>query len=74
MRFRKLGSSDLEVSEISLGSWLTFSGGVEFEHLRPIAAEAGLSLAAIDEALGDAPVRWAHPALQPEARQRQGKP
>src|SRR3954464_5640460 len=31
MRFRKLGSSDLEVSEISLGSWLTFAGGVEFE-------------------------------------------
>src|SRR3954464_768566 len=31
MRFRKLGSSDLEVSEISLGSWLTYSGGVAFE-------------------------------------------
>jgi aryl-alcohol dehydrogenase-like predicted oxidoreductase len=29
MNFRKLGSSDLEVSEISLGSWLTYSGGVE---------------------------------------------
>ena len=28
MRYRKLGSSDLEVSEISLGSWLTYSGGV----------------------------------------------
>src|SRR3954447_17432449 len=34
MRFRKLGSSDLEVSEISLGSWLTFSGGVEFDQTR----------------------------------------
>jgi len=34
MRYRKLGSSDLEVSEISLGSWLTYSGGVEFEHTR----------------------------------------
>jgi aryl-alcohol dehydrogenase-like predicted oxidoreductase len=31
MRYRKLGSSDLEVSEISLGSWLTYSGGVGFE-------------------------------------------
>ncbi len=31
MRYRKLGSSDLEVSEISLGAWLTFAGGVEFE-------------------------------------------
>jgi aryl-alcohol dehydrogenase-like predicted oxidoreductase len=31
MRYRKLGSSDLEVSEISLGSWLTYSGGVARE-------------------------------------------
>jgi aryl-alcohol dehydrogenase-like predicted oxidoreductase len=31
MNYRKLGSSDLEVSEISLGSWLTYSGGVERE-------------------------------------------
>jgi aryl-alcohol dehydrogenase-like predicted oxidoreductase len=29
MRYRRLGSSDLEVSEISLGSWITFSGEVE---------------------------------------------
>ncbi len=28
MQFRRLGASDLEVSEISLGSWLTYSGGV----------------------------------------------
>jgi aryl-alcohol dehydrogenase-like predicted oxidoreductase len=34
MNYRKLGSSDLEVSEISLGSWLTFSGGVAFEQTR----------------------------------------
>jgi aryl-alcohol dehydrogenase-like predicted oxidoreductase len=31
MNRRKLGDSDLEVSEISLGSWLTYSGGVERE-------------------------------------------
>ncbi len=31
MNRRKLGSSDIEVSEISLGSWLTYSGGVERE-------------------------------------------
>jgi aryl-alcohol dehydrogenase-like predicted oxidoreductase len=28
MRYRKLGASDLEVSEISLGSWLTYGGGI----------------------------------------------
>ncbi|HEX9481161.1 MAG TPA: aldo/keto reductase family protein [Solirubrobacteraceae bacterium] len=31
MKLRKLGSSPLEVSEISLGSWLTYSGGVSRE-------------------------------------------
>src|SRR5262245_14001085 len=29
MRFRRLGDSDIEVSEISLGSWLTYGAGVE---------------------------------------------
>ena len=31
MKLRQLGDSDLEVSEISLGSWLTYSGGIERE-------------------------------------------
>ncbi len=31
MQRRRLGDSDLEVSEISLGSWLTYAGGVERE-------------------------------------------
>jgi aryl-alcohol dehydrogenase-like predicted oxidoreductase len=29
MEFRQLGDSDIEVSEISLGSWLTYGAGVE---------------------------------------------
>jgi aryl-alcohol dehydrogenase-like predicted oxidoreductase len=31
MELRRLGDSDLEVSAISLGSWLTYSGGIERE-------------------------------------------
>ena len=34
MKYRKLGWSDLEVSEISLGSWLTYGVGVEAEAAR----------------------------------------
>ena len=34
MKYRKLGNSDLEVSEISLGSWLTYGVGVEAEQTR----------------------------------------
>jgi aryl-alcohol dehydrogenase-like predicted oxidoreductase len=32
MNFRQLGDSEIEVSEISLGSWLTYGAGVEREH------------------------------------------
>ena len=34
MKYRKLGDSDLEVSEISLGSWLTYGVGVEADAAR----------------------------------------
>lgn len=46
MRYRKLGSSDLEVSEISLGSWLTYAGGVAAERARECtdaAFDAGIN-------------------------------
>ena len=35
MKYRKLGDSDLEVSEISLGSWLTYGVGVEATRRAP---------------------------------------
>jgi 1-deoxyxylulose-5-phosphate synthase len=42
MEYRQLGSSTLRVSEIALGSWLTYSGGVARDR----------SVACIDRALG----------------------
>ncbi len=46
MELRRLGDSDLEISEISLGSWLTYSGGVERERTEACtraAFEAGVN-------------------------------
>jgi aryl-alcohol dehydrogenase-like predicted oxidoreductase len=40
MRYRRLGSSDLEVSEISLGSWLTYGGGVGRQQAEACVAKA----------------------------------
>jgi 1-deoxyxylulose-5-phosphate synthase len=40
MRRRQLGSSDLQVSEISLGSWLTYGGGVERERAEACVEKA----------------------------------
>src|SRR3954451_11402990 len=40
MKYRKLGDSDLEVSEISLGSWLTYGVGVEADKARLCLEEA----------------------------------
>jgi aryl-alcohol dehydrogenase-like predicted oxidoreductase len=34
MNYRRLGTSELEVSEISLGSWLTYAGGVPLAQTR----------------------------------------
>jgi aryl-alcohol dehydrogenase-like predicted oxidoreductase len=46
MRYRNLGSSDLKVSEISLGAWLTYAGGIEMEQTRACteaAFDAGIN-------------------------------
>jgi aryl-alcohol dehydrogenase-like predicted oxidoreductase len=40
MRYRQLGDSDLHVSEISLGSWLTYGGGVGDDQAEACVAAA----------------------------------
>ena len=53
MKYRQLGSSDLSVSEISLGSWLTYGVGVERDRATTCvrrALELGINL--IDTANG----------------------
>ncbi len=40
MHYRRLGSSDLEISEISLGSWLTYGGGVAREQAEACVTKA----------------------------------
>jgi len=40
VNFRKLGSSGIEVSEISLGSWMTYGGGVGREQAEACVATA----------------------------------
>src|SRR4051794_8516449 len=66
MRYRRLGDSDLRDSEISLGSWLTYGGGVDDEAARACvdaALAAGINfidtanvyaLGAAEQLLGDA--------------------
>jgi len=40
VRYRRLGSSDLDISEISLGSWLTFGGGISNAQAKACVAKA----------------------------------
>ena len=40
MKYRKLGDSALTISEISLGSWLTYGVGVEADQARACLEEA----------------------------------
>lgn len=45
MQFRHLGKSGLKVSEISLGSWLTYGGYVERENaVKAIQTAYGLGI------------------------------
>jgi aryl-alcohol dehydrogenase-like predicted oxidoreductase len=55
VNFRLLGDSDIEVSEISLGSWLTYGAGVEREHTEACtraAMEAGINFFDTSNAYG----------------------
>src|SRR6266536_1825566 len=40
MRYRRLGASDLQVSEISLGSWMTYGGAIPREQAEACVAKA----------------------------------
>jgi aryl-alcohol dehydrogenase-like predicted oxidoreductase len=55
VKFRRLGDSDIEVSEISLGSWLTYGAGVEREHTEACtraAMDAGINFFDTSNAYG----------------------
>ena len=58
VNFRRLGDSDLEVSEISLGSWLTYGAGVERETASPREAYARFTRPAPDIPFTDEFVPW----------------
>ena len=56
MKTRRLGDSDLEVTEIALGSWLTYSGGVgrdQAEACTRAAFEAGINFFDTANVYGD---------------------
>ncbi len=70
MRYRQLGASDLVVSEIALGTWLTFGGGIADRAAREIletAFDLGITLidtanvynrGAAESFLGDVLASW----------------
>lgn len=56
MQYRRLGNSELVVSEISLGSWLTYAGGIERDQTEACtraAFDAGINFFDTANAYGD---------------------
>jgi aryl-alcohol dehydrogenase-like predicted oxidoreductase len=69
VRYRRLGDSDLEVSEISLGSWLTYGAGVErdqTESCTKAAFDAGINFFDTSNVYGQGAAESAWGEILPE--------
>ena len=79
MEYRTLGSSDLHISEISLGSWLTYSGGVSRERTEACtraAFDAGINFFDTANVYGRGAAEQAGPGggTAPASRRPAGRP
>jgi len=73
MRYRTLGDSGIEVSEISLGSWLTYGSGVErdqTEACTKAAFDAGITLFDTSNIYGQGTAEAAWGEVLPGSRAR----
>jgi aryl-alcohol dehydrogenase-like predicted oxidoreductase len=71
VRYRRLGDSDIEVSEIALGSWLTYGAGVERDQTEACtraAFEAGITLFDTSNVYGQGAAEEAWGEILPDYR------
>src|SRR3954464_10640225 len=69
VRYRRLGDSDIEVSEISLGSWLTYGAGVERDQTEACtraAFDAGINFFDTSNVYGQGTAESAWGAVLPD--------